>query len=73
MSTKETALRFQVCREIQKAIRCLDSVGWSYEAQLLADDYDRAIRLPDLLMVRDDAERLVEQMLTNTTAEEAGQ
>lgn len=46
---------------IQRVIGQLDAAGWSYEAQCLSRDFDRSRALPDLLMVRDDAERLYEQ------------
>ncbi len=47
---------------IQRVIGQLDAAGWSYEAQCLSLDFDRSRALPDLLMVRDDAERLYVQL-----------
>lgn len=54
----------QASWHIHAAIDRLNAAGWTHEAQSLADDCDRAESLPDLLMVRDDAERLVEQLMT---------
>lgn len=68
--TSAQDLMLQAAWNIQTAIGRLDAAGWSYEAQCLSDDYESSQRsLPDLLMVRDDAERLMEQL----KAEEAGQ
>lgn len=55
-------LRLRASSTIQQVIGRLDAAGWFYEAQRLSDDYDRSRALPDLLMVRDDAERLAAQL-----------
>ena len=55
-------IRLAACCTIQRVIGQLDAAGWRYEAQCLSDDYDRSRALPDLLMVRDDAERLAAQL-----------
>jgi hypothetical protein len=66
---RELELRLAACCLITRVINQLDAAGWLYEAQCLTDDYQRGLRrLPDLLMVRDDAERLAAQLEANTEA-----
>lgn len=55
-------LFLQSCCTIQQVIGRLDAAGWHHEAQCLSDDFDRSRALPDLLMVRDDAERLADAL-----------
>lgn len=63
---KELELRLAACCFITRVINRLDDAGWGYEAQCLTDDYDRSQRwLPELLMVRDDAERLAAALEAN--------
>lgn len=47
---------------IQQVIGQLDAAGWRYEAECLSRNFDRSRALPDLLMVRDDAERLAQEL-----------
>lgn len=59
-------IRLAACCFIQRVITRLEEAGWLYEAQCLTDDYDRGLRLlPELLMVRDDAERLAAVLEAN--------
>jgi len=59
-------LRLAACCFIQRTVNRLDDAGWTWEAQCLEDDYNRALRLlPELLMVRDDAERLAAALEAN--------
>jgi hypothetical protein len=63
---RELELRLAACCFITRVINRLDDAGWGYEAQCLTDDYDRSLRwLPELLMVRDDAERLAAALEAN--------
>lgn len=51
---------------IAAAIAALDQAGWHRDADLLQRDAARAgTCLPDLLMVRDDAERLLAELEAN--------
>lgn len=60
---RENELRLAASCFITRTINRLDAAGWLYEAQCLLDDYERGSRvLPELLMVRDDAERLAAQL-----------
>ncbi|MEN9766727.1 MAG: hypothetical protein RLZZ32_687 [Cyanobacteriota bacterium] len=60
---RELELRLAACCFITRTINRLDDAGWFYESQCLLDDYERGLRvLPELLMVRDDAERLAAQL-----------
>jgi hypothetical protein len=63
---REHELRLAACCFITRVINQLDDAGWLHEAQCLTDDYGSALRpLPELLMVRDDAERLAAQLEAN--------
>ena len=63
---REHELRLAACCFIARVINQLDDAGWLHEAQCLTDDYGSALRLlPELLMVRDDAERLAAQLEAN--------
>lgn len=63
---RELEIRLAACCFISRVINRLDDAGWLYEAQCLADDYDRSLSLlPELLTVRDDAERLAAALEAN--------
>lgn len=59
-------LRLATCCFIQNTINRLSDAGWFWEAQCLEDDYNQALRLmPELLTVRENAERLVALLEAN--------
>ena len=63
---REHELRRAASCFITRTINQLADAGWGIEANNLASDFDRAGSfLPELLMVRDDAEHLAAQLEAN--------